>query len=211
MIQEKIVVGPLQCNCALLACEKTKEAVLIDPGDEAPKIIAKLSQLGVKVKYLLHTHAHFDHVGATGKMKEIAGGEVCLHKDDKPLYDNLPLQGKLFGFPMPSGPAIEKFIQDGEELVFGENKIEVIHTPGHSPGGVCFRVFGGKEKEQLFSGDSLFQDSVGRTDLWGGNQDLLLKSLRDRVLVLEGEMKVHPGHGPSTTIAHEKKYNPFLS
>ncbi len=210
MIQKTIVVGPLQCNCTLLACEKTKEAVLIDPGDEPGKLLSAIEAYGIKVKYLLHTHAHFDHVGATGKLREAGHGQVCLHKGDETIYDNLPLQGRMFGFPLEKGPAIERFLLDEEELTFGENKIQVVHTPGHSPGGVCFRVFGGQEKEQLFSGDSLFQMSVGRTDLWGGDQNQLFKSIRDRIFTLEGEIKVHPGHGPSTTVGWEKMNNPFF-
>ena len=210
MIQKSLVVGAFQCNCTLLACEKTKEAVLIDPGDEPEKILALIAAQGIKVKYLLHTHAHLDHVAATRTLKTAGHGEICLHAGDKMIYDNLPLQGQMFGMPMPPGAPVDLWLEDEQELTFGENKLKVIHTPGHSPGGICFHVQGGTEKEQLFSGDTLFQMSVGRTDLWGGDMDLLFKSIRQRLFTLEGEMKVHPGHGPSTTIGFEKKNNPFF-
>ncbi len=210
MIQKTLVVGPFQCNCAILACEKTKEAIVIDPGDEPERILSAIEAQGLKIKYLLHTHAHLDHVGATRKLKEGGHGDICLHAGDKTIYDNLPMQGQMFGLKMEPGAAIDQFLEDEQELTFGEHKFKVIHTPGHSPGGVCFQVQGGVEKEQLFSGDTLFQLSVGRTDLWGGDQDLLFRSIRNRLFTLEGEMKVHPGHGPSTTIGFEKTKNPFF-
>jgi len=209
VLHKNLVVGPLQCNCAILACEKTREAVLIDPGDEAPRIIAELSAQNLTVKYLLHTHAHFDHVGATAGVKESQGGIVCVHKDDEQLFRNLPMQGRMFGFPMDAAPPIEKFLEDEEILTFGEHRLQVLHTPGHSPGGICLRLLDGDEK--VFSGDTLFQQSIGRTDLWGGNLELLLGSIRRRLFVLNDDTPVFPGHGPDTTIGVEKRTNPFLS
>jgi len=208
LIHEIAVVGPLQCNCALLACPKTLEAVLIDPGDEPQKIIQKVEARGVKVKYLLHTHAHFDHIGATGALKEKLGAQPCLHPADEQIYTNLPLQGKLFGMQFGEAPPIEKFFEDEEELVFGEQKLKVIHTPGHSPGGVCFQLVGGNER--VFSGDTLFNRSIGRSDLWGGDEKQLVKSIRDRLLVLQDDTEVFPGHGPKTLIGLERHSNPFL-
>jgi hydroxyacylglutathione hydrolase len=209
LIHETAVVGPLQCNCALLACPKTLEAVLIDPGDEPQKIIAMVEARGVKVKYLLHTHAHFDHIGATGALKEKWGALPCLHQADEQIYNNLPLQGKLFGMQFGNAPAIEKYFEDEEVLVFGEQKLKVIHTPGHSPGGVCFQLVG--DDERVFSGDTLFHQSIGRSDLWGGDERQLVKSIRDRLLVLRDETEVFPGHGPKTLIGVEKRSNPFLA
>lgn len=209
MIQRTAIVGPLQCNCVLLGCEKTKEAVLIDPGDEAQRLIEMVEKIGLKVKYLLHTHAHFDHVGATAEVKAKLGGTTCLHTGDQPLYDNLPMQCQLFGFPVVSAPPLEKVLTDEEILTFGDHRLQVIHTPGHSPGGLCFKLLDGNE--DLFSGDTLFQGSVGRTDLWGGDTDQLLQSIRRRLFVLDDGIAVHPGHGPSTEIGIEKRTNPFLS
>lgn len=208
MIKKTFVVGPLQCNCTLLACEKTGEAVLIDPGDEASLLIAELSKLHVKVKYLLHTHAHFDHIGATKGLKAHTQATVCLHQGDQSIYEMLPLQGQMFGMQFEPAPAIEKFLLDEEVLNFGEHSLQVIHTPGHSPGGVCFKLVDGEEF--LFSGDTLFQGSVGRTDLWGGDFDLLIRSIKRRIFSLNEEIAVFPGHGPSTFVGQEKRHNPFF-
>jgi glyoxylase-like metal-dependent hydrolase (beta-lactamase superfamily II) len=208
MIQKTFTVGPLQCNCTILACEKTLEAVVIDPGDEPQKILQNLSQMGVTVKYLLHTHAHFDHIGGTKGVKAKTSATVCLHSGDQSIYEMLPVQGKMFGMEFEPAPPIEKFLQDEERLRFGEHEIQVIHTPGHSPGGVCFKLTGGEET--LFSGDSLFQGSIGRTDLWGGDYDQLIKSIKQRLLVLNDDIGVFPGHGPATLIGKEKRTNPFL-
>jgi hydroxyacylglutathione hydrolase len=209
MIQKTFTVGPLQCNCTILACDKTLEAVIIDPGDEPQKIIQHLSQLGVTVKYLLHTHAHFDHIGGTKGVKAHTSAAVCLHSGDQSIYEMLPQQGQMFGMEFEAAPPIEKFLQDEERLRFGEHEIQVIHTPGHSPGGVCFKLTSGEET--LFSGDSLFQGSIGRTDLWGGNYEQLITSIKRRLLVLNDDICVFPGHGPSTLIGKEKRTNPFLS
>ena len=134
MIQKKIVVGPLQCNCVILGCEKTREAIVIDPGDEAELILSEIKALDLKPKYILHTHAHFDHVAATGRINSVLGVPPCLHKDDEMLYNNLPTQGQLFGMKFPPPPPIEKFLEDEEILSFGEHRFQILHTPGHSPG-----------------------------------------------------------------------------
>lgn len=209
MIHETVVVGPLQCNCAILACEKTKESVLIDPGDEPTKILAEVKKLGLNVKYLLHTHAHFDHIGGTKGCKQALTATVCLHKEDETLYKNLRMQGQFFGMQFEDAPPVEKFLEDNEEIQFGEHTLEVIHTPGHSPGSLSFRLKG--ENERVFSGDTLFRQSVGRTDLWGGNSSLLIRSIKSRLLVLDDEIRVFPGHGPSTSVGWEKRKNPFLN
>jgi len=209
MIHQTIVVGPLECNCALLACEKTKEAIIIDPGEQADKIIAAVEKAGLSVKYLVHTHAHFDHIGGTKGVREVLPAAICLHRADEQIYQNLPLQGKMFGFAFDAAPPVEKWIEDEETLLFGECRATVIHTPGHSPGSICLRVRDEKE-EKLFSGDTLFQMSIGRSDLWGGDQSQLLKSVRERIFTLDGEMPVYPGHGASTRIGDEKLHNPFF-
>jgi glyoxylase-like metal-dependent hydrolase (beta-lactamase superfamily II) len=209
VIKKTFVVGPLQCNCTLLACEKTKEAVLIDPGDEAEKLIREIDSQGFHIKYLLHTHAHFDHIGATKELKAHTAAPICLHKGDESIYKMLPLQGKMFGMTFQEPSPIDKFLENEEELVFGEHKLQVIHTPGHSPGGICFKLHNGEES--VFTGDTLFNGSIGRTDLWGGNFDELIDSIRKRLLVLNDDIAVFPGHGPSTVIGKEKRNNPFLN
>ncbi len=212
MIHRVLPVGPLQCNCQLVACPRTKEAVLVDPGDEPEKILAMLEKEGVTVKYLLHTHAHFDHCGATGAVKTATGALTCLHDADRMLYENLPTQGRMFGMTFEPTPALDKTLADGEPVTFGDCKLEVLHTPGHSPGSVCFRFSGpGSDAEWLASGDTLFQGSIGRADLWGGNGQLLLKSIRDRLFVLDDDLPVFPGHGAETRIGVEKRTNPFLN
>lgn len=208
LLFETAVVGPLQCNCSLLACPETLEAVLIDPGDEPQKLVSLVQSKGLKVKYLLHTHAHFDHIGGTAGVKAALGGMTCLHRGDEAIYNNLPLQGRMFGIQTGTAPPVEKFLEDEEELAFGNFKLRVIHTPGHSPGGVCFQLVGGEE--HLFSGDTLFRQSIGRSDLWGGDSRQLVHSIKDRLLTLPSEVAVYPGHGPRTEIGFEKKNNPFL-
>lgn len=210
MIHKQIVVGPLQCNCAIVACEKTKQAAIIDPGDEGARIANEVKIAGFDVKYILHTHAHFDHIGGTKEVREAISAPVCLHKGDAEIYRNLPLQGKMFGFEFGTAPDVEQWIEDNERLKLGEYEIEVIHTPGHSPGSVCLKVFNSAE-ETLFSGDTLFQMSVGRSDLWGGSHEQLLRSVRNRIFTLDGDIEVHPGHGPSTRIGDEINRNPFFN
>jgi glyoxylase-like metal-dependent hydrolase (beta-lactamase superfamily II) len=212
MIVNKLVVGPLQCNCVILGCEKTREAVVLDPGDEAERIFEQIHAAGLKVKYLIHTHAHFDHVGATRGLKQrlsaSSAAAPCLHKADEELYKMLPLQGKLFGMELGAAPPLEKYLEDEEILSFGEHRLQVLHTPGHSPGSVCLKLLDGEE--WLFSGDTLFNQSIGRTDLWGGDYSQILRSIKQRLMVLDDDTKVQPGHGPDTLIGVEKRSNPFL-
>lgn len=208
LIFERIVVGPFQCNCVILGCAKTKEAVVIDPGDEGERIAEKIRQRGLTPKWYLHTHAHLDHIGGTKHLCTQWDCPPTLHKADQFIYDQLPMQGKMFGLELESAPPVRKFVEDGEKISFGGFSLEVIHTPGHSPGGVCYRLLG--SHDQVFSGDTLFQGSIGRTDLWGGDTELLLRSIRERLFTLEDELPVHPGHGPSSKIGIEKRTNPFF-
>lgn len=208
-----LVVGPFQCNCQILICEKTKEAIVIDAGDEMAKIRDSLAKAGVNLKYSVHTHAHLDHIGAVEGLKAWRPEmKICLHKGDEWIYKNLPMQGQLFGFEYAPPPPVDHFLEDGEELTFGDQKFSVIHTPGHSPGGVCLRFSEGKlgETPVLFTGDTLFAQSIGRTDLWGADHKQLITSIKDRLLTLDEETVVHPGHGPSTTLGRESRDNPFL-
>lgn len=208
-----LVVGPFQCNCSLLVCEKTKEAIVVDPGDELERITAECQKQGVNLKYAVHTHAHLDHIGAIGGLKAaMPTMQIALHKGDEWLYQNLPMQGQLFGIKYDVPPPVDHFLEDEETVAFGEHKFKVIHTPGHSPGGICLHFNAGAlgETPVVFSGDTLFQLSVGRTDLWGGDHKLMIKSIKERLLSLDEQTVVHPGHGPRTTIAVESRENPFL-
>jgi glyoxylase-like metal-dependent hydrolase (beta-lactamase superfamily II) len=214
------VVGPFQCNCHLIACPKTGDAALVDPGDDASRLLewVKTARLPdgrpVQLKWLLHTHGHLDHVGATRPMKEAhADAVIALHAGDEPLYRALPMQGQLFGMKYPDPLPVEKFLEHEEEVRVGELKFSVVHTPGHSPGSVCLRMHEDSSlgtSETLFSGDTLFQSSVGRTDLWGADSNQMFSSIRNRILTLDGDTRVCPGHGPDTRVGIEKKSNPFL-
>jgi hydroxyacylglutathione hydrolase len=225
-LEKNLVVGPFQCNCRILMCPVTGDTALIDSGDEAETILAALGKLELpspngeilkpRLKWLLHTHAHLDHIGGTRGVYEGSAGEkpvIALHKADYPIYEKLKEQGQMFGFkyddPLPAG----KFFEHEEKIELGKLRLEIIHTPGHSPGSVGIRLHEDSAlgvPETVFSGDTLFQGSVGRTDLWGADGDLMFKMIRERLLTLDGETRVCPGHGPESKIAREKKGNPFL-
>ncbi|MCO4783898.1 MAG: MBL fold metallo-hydrolase [Candidatus Cloacimonetes bacterium] len=207
MIIESFPVGPLGCNCSILACEDTKEAVIIDPGDEADKITSVLEKYDLKVKYLLHTHAHFDHISAATPLKRAGHGEILLHKDDKFLYDILEEQGRWFNMQIPKGDPIDKNFVHNDEIEFGKHQISVLHTPGHTPGSCCFCV---KEKDLLFSGDTLFAGSIGRTDLPGGDMGQIEDSIKTHIMSMDTDYKIITGHGESTTLSNEMKRNQFL-
>ena len=221
MLERKWVVGPFQCNCRLLACPRTGEAVLVDPGDEAVTILKNLQGLTtatgvpVQVKYLIHTHGHLDHIGATREVKQAltSAPKIALHREDEPLYQQLQMQGSMFGLTYEKPLPIDHYLEHEDELKVGDLKFSMIHTPGHSPGSLCIRLHedsGAQSKESLYSGDTLFQGSVGRTDLWGANGDLMFKNIRERILTLDGDTRVCPGHGDDTSVGIEKRENPFL-
>ena len=179
---------------------------MIDPGDEAGILkILKTHQLALK--YLLHTHGHLDHVSATAALQQQTGAPVLIHEADQILVDNLELQATVFGLAAPGTPTVDRYIHEGDEINWGTHTLSVIETPGHSPGGVCLSLEGEKI---LFAGDTLFQDSIGRTDLWGGDYEQLLDSIREQLWQLDDDTVVCPGHGPRTTIGREKRENPFL-
>jgi hydroxyacylglutathione hydrolase len=219
-IMKNWVVGPFQCNCRLIVCPKTSEAALIDAGDEAKKILQNLKTvtlsngLPLKLKYLLHTHGHLDHISATREVKEaLKTPVIALHKGDEPLYNQLKMQGQLFQLQYNDPLPVDHYLEEGEVLKIGEMKLTMIHTPGHSPGSVSMRLHEDSAiglKETVLTGDTLFQSSVGRTDLWGADQDTMFRSIKQRLLTLDGDTRVCPGHGPDSTIAIEKRENPFL-
>jgi glyoxylase-like metal-dependent hydrolase (beta-lactamase superfamily II) len=204
---ETFPVGMLQCNCTLLVDEESREAIVIDPGDEAERILAELSAAKVRPVALLHTHAHFDHVGGTRAVAEATGAPIRLHPADTPLYEALPDQAAHFGLPAGAPKALDAPLADQEVIRFGRFAVKAIHTPGHTPGSTCFLLEG--EAPRLFSGDTLFRRSIGRTDLWGGDTAAILASIRQKLFRLPGDLPVVCGHGPGTTIGEEKRLNPF--
>ena len=206
LILECLVVLPFESNCWILGCSETEEAVVIDPGDAAG-ILQTLKTHQFTVKYLIHTHGHIDHVSATAAIQRQTGAPALLHEADQILLDNLTLQGTMFGLTAPPAPTVDKYICEGDEINWGQHTLSVIDTPGHSPGGVCLNLEG---EQILFAGDTLFQGSIGRTDLWGGDSEQLLDSIQEKLWRRDDDTIVCPGHGPRTTIGREKRENPFL-
>jgi len=185
----KLVVGPYQANCYILGDKETGEGLVIDPGDEVFRIVKEISHLGLTVRYILMTHGHIDHVGGAQELRRITKAPVWIH----------PLDAGGLGFRQ-DGDLVE-----GQDIIVGRYNLSVIHTPGHSPGGVCFHTAGA-----VFTGDTLFAGSIGRTDFPGGNHHQLIKGVMEKIFPLGDDVRVYPGHGPSTTIGRERKTNPFF-
>lgn len=205
MILERLIVGPLENNCFVVVDEETRSAIIIDPGDEPDRILDLIKQNNYKVKYIICTHAHFDHIGGLPEIKEELGAEIVIHKDELPIYKNAHKHAESWGFMIDPLPEPDRLVNDNEILSFGKISIKIIHTPGHSPGGICIKL-----DDVLFTGDTLFKGSVGRTDLPGCDENDLKKSLKKIVSSMPDKVKVLPGHGPYTTIGEEKKFNLFI-
>lgn len=208
MIHEILSVGMLACNCSVLGDEESGEAVVIDPGDEIERVQAILKRHNLKLKYIIATHAHIDHVGGIAKLHQATGAPVMMNENDLPLYENLAVQASWLGVETPQRSEIGQLLRDGDRLPFGPVTLETLHTPGHSPGSISIWIPG--KQPRLFSGDTLFQGSIGRTDLWGGDMKQILSSIHGRLLQLPDETPVFPGHGLPTTIGRERESNPFL-
>ncbi len=205
MIIKQFIAGPIENNMYLLVDEKTKQAVLIDATALVPEILDTVKELGADVKYILLTHGHFDHIMGLNDLKEALNAQAVINKNDLTLSDKINEFTRMFNMPETTPSVYEKFVDDGDVIQAGDMKIEVISTPGHTEGGVCYLV-----DDNLFSGDTLFRDSVGRTDLWGGNFEKLSDSIKNKLFKLDDNIKVFPGHGPMTTIGYEKKHNEIL-
>lgn len=211
MLLEVRAVPPFYKNGFVAGCERTREAVLIDPGDEVDELLAAARDLDVEVRHILLTHAHIDHITGVARAKEAVDAPVYLHRDDLFLYDSVVQQGAMFGFKVRPQPAPDVFY-DGQPIAFGDYEVTVHHTPGHCPGGVCLRIgrAGETASSRLFVGDTLFAGSIGRTDLPGGDYATLMRSITEVLFPLGDDAIVHPGHGPDTTIGRERKTNPFV-
>lgn len=202
---------PFLKNGYLVSCEETRETIYIDPGEEVDAVIAHARKEGLQVVSILLTHAHLDHITGVGRAKAAFGVDTWLHPDDLFLYDDVVEQGRRFGLELQAQPPVDHFYTPNQRLTFGRYVVDVRHTPGHCPGGVCLAI--GRpdaEERELFVGDTLFAGSIGRTDLPGGDHALLLRSIREQLLVFPDETIVHSGHGPDTTIGDERATNPFL-
>jgi hydroxyacylglutathione hydrolase len=206
MILIRLIVGPLQVNCFILADEKTKEAVVIDPGDDAPDILKVIKDKGLRVRYIVNTHAHFDHVGANKAVKDATGAELLLHEADAPVLATVGSQSRSFGMSPVSSPPPDRLLKHGDTIVAGEVSLKVLHTPGHTPGGISLL-----EQGLVFTGDALFAGSIGRTDLPGGDLRTLIRSIKTNLMTLPDDTKVFSGHGPASTIGDERAENPFLN
>ncbi len=215
LIHITLPVGMLQCNCTIIGDPLTREALVIDPGDEITRIMDLLGRHKLTVKAIVSTHAHIDHVGGLSKLHRFTGAPVLMHQEDLPLYQAMEMQAAFLGVAAPEITSIDNLLKEGDTLRWGDYQARIIHTPGHTPGSVCLYVpqEAGTIKlaaPQLYAGDTLFAGSIGRTDLWGGSMDQIMDSLRGKLLQLPDTTIVYPGHGPATTIGNERHSNPFL-
>ena len=207
MIIETFPVGPLQCNCTILGDEQAGEAIVIDPGDEVSRVHRRLTELGLKLKQILITHGHIDHVGGALKLKRLTGAPILLNQNDLPQLKIMDEQAGWLGVATPETAPPDDLLIDGLTVGLKACPAQVLHTPGHTQGSVCLHF---APLNLLIAGDTLFAGSIGRTDLPGGNYDQIIDSIESRLLALPDETKVLPGHGPTTTIGTERKSNPFL-
>jgi len=207
MIFDVIVVGPLGVNCFIVGCEETKQAVVVDPGGDTDKILTRIQEHGLKVAAVINTHGHFDHVGGNRKIVEVTGAPLWIHAADAPMLGRVAQVSSMYGLAGENSPDADYFLNDGMLIPFGNLFVKVIHTPGHTPGGCCLYL---EPQQTIITGDTLFADGVGRTDLPGGSYEQLVTSIRTRLFVLPDQVVAWPGHGPSTTIGHEKHHNPYL-
>jgi glyoxylase-like metal-dependent hydrolase (beta-lactamase superfamily II) len=208
MIIETVPVGLLQCNCTILGDEQTRDAIVIDPGDDPEEILTRLAKHNLNAKQIVCTHTHIDHVGAIQDLQDRLGTPAAIHKADLFLFEKLDVQAQWIGIPVPRRGAIDRFVEDGDAVSCQGVEIGVIHTPGHTPGSTTFHLEG--DRNILFTGDTLFMQSIGRTDLWGGSHEEIIRSIEKKLMPFDDDTLVIAGHGRSTTIGHERRYNPFL-
>lgn len=207
MIHEILPVGPLQCNCSIFGDETTREGIVVDPGDEIDKIEAILGKHALTVKWIVVTHAHIDHIGGAAKLRARTGAPIYMNEADFVLCANLAVQAAWLGMPEPEPTEIDVKLRDGDALNLAGTKFDVLHTPGHTQGSVSLLIL---SENKLVAGDTLFRDSIGRTDLPGGDHHQLLSSIKTKLLALDDGVEVVCGHGPGTTIGRERSWNMFL-
>jgi glyoxylase-like metal-dependent hydrolase (beta-lactamase superfamily II) len=207
MIFDIVVVGPLEVNCFILGCERTREGVVVDAGADAARIIEAIERRGLTIAQVVNTHGHFDHVGANRPIVERCGARLMIHAADAPMLERAADVARAYGLQTENSPQPDAFLADGMEIAFGDCRMRVLHTPGHTQGGCCLYL---EDEKKVITGDTLFADSIGRTDLPGGSHEQLLASIRTKLFTLPDDVAAYPGHGPSTTIGHEKRNNPYF-
>jgi hydroxyacylglutathione hydrolase len=206
VILEMLVVGPIQSNCYILGCERTRQAAVIDPGGDVDKILMTLAKANLRCVYIINTHGHFDHSGGNRRLKEVTGAQLIIHRGDAPMIVHQAANGGMWGMKIENSPPPDRTVEEGEFITFGDISLKVLHTPGHSAGGISLVV-----DRMAFVGDTLFAGSIGRTDFPGGDHEGLLRNVREKIFVLGDDVVIYPGHGPKTTVARERRTNPFFA
>lgn len=204
MIIEKLTVGPIMANCFVIGCEETREGAVIDPGAEAGRIMDVVNTAGLRVTRIINTHGHFDHVGANREIKATTEAELIIHPLDATMLAQLDQMAGAFGMSVENSPPPDRTVEEGDLIQVGNLTLAVLHTPGHTPGGISLHIDG-----HVFVGDTLFQGSIGRTDFPGGDYDTIIRSIREKLFPLGDQVVVYTGHGPETAIGQEKQFNPF--
>jgi len=205
MIIKTLPVGPIMANCFIVGCQETMQAAIIDPGDEAEKILQSVADSNLEVKTIINTHGHFDHVSANKGIHAATNAPILIHALDAPMLEHISASAANWGLSAENSPVPDRTLNDGDTIVFGKITLNVLHTPGHTPGGISLFTEG-----HVFVGDTLFAGSIGRTDFPGGDFTTLKSSIQDKLFTLGDDVRVYTGHGPETTIGHEKQHNPFV-
>jgi len=208
MIFEYLEAGPLLTNCYIIGDEKTKEAVVVDPGGSVDRILMVLSRFKLTVKLIVNTHAHPDHVGGNAALAKATGAPIAIHRIEAPILKSLAAIGSSMGIPVENSPEAARLLEEGDVIEVSNIKMKVLHIPGHSPGGICLVIEG---TNKVIVGDALFRLSIGRTDFPGGSFEALINGIKEKLYPLGDDIEAYPGHGPPTTIGYERKYNPFLT
>jgi hydroxyacylglutathione hydrolase len=206
LILKTLVVGPIQSNCYVIGCERTREAAVIDPGGDADKILITLAKDKLRCVYIINTHGHFDHSADNKRLKEVTGAQLLIHHADAPMILHQGMNRGMWGTDLENSPPPDRYLNEGDIITFGDISLNVLHTPGHSPGGISLVT-----DKTVFVGDTLFAGSIGRTDFPGGDHEGLLRNVRKKIFTLGDDVVVYPGHGPKTTVGRERKTNPFFT
>ena len=200
-----LVVGPIQSNCYIVGCDRTRETAVIDPGGDADRILITLAKDKLRCLYIINTHGHFDHSADNKRLKEVTGAQLLIHPADAPMILHQSMGGGMWGIHVDNSPPPDRYLEEGDIITFGDISLKVLHTPGHSPGGISLVT-----DKIVFVGDTLFAGSIGRTDFPGGDHEGLIRNVRNKIFTLGDDLVVYPGHGPKTTVGRERKTNPFF-